>query len=47
MVTNIRQITMARLGRERGEGVLKASTILIVALLTLADTAESFRYSSH
>ena len=46
MVTEIREITMAKLVRERGEGVLKASTILIVALLTLADTAESFRYYS-
>ena len=36
---------MAKLVRERGKGVLKALTILIVALLALADTAESFRYS--
>ena len=36
---------MAKLVREREKGVLKALTILIVALLALADTAESFRYS--
>ena len=36
---------MAKLVRERGKGVLKALTILIVALLALADTADSLRYS--
>ena len=35
---------MVKLVRKRGKGLLKASTFLIIALLTLADAAESFRY---
>ena len=35
---------MMKLVRKRGKGLLNASTFLIIALLTLADAAESFRY---